>query len=311
MIDFLSQEYNIIPLEIKKIEKGVINSNYFVRTLEKNYLFKIYNLRNVKEVEFELGILEVLKENSFPCPRIVKNKNKMLFCHFNEKPCVLLEYIEGGAPKNLDRDIMNNIGEKVGSLHKLLINYEQKIERPTWEPGDIKKYIANESDNIKKKDFQDAEKFVKIIQEEFEKLNLPDGLPQGMTHQDIKPENVIVDEKGELSIIDFNDCYRGVLLYDIMTSIIWTCFEKKEANTVLIKEYIRGYERERRLSDLEKRYWIEALKFRLLREAFVWPMRWLDPSLARKYGWSFLESYLNLIKNESEIKNKVNDIWEN
>ncbi len=292
----LAKFYDIVNPSIHQIKFGVINDNFQIKTSNGSYIFKIYNLRDKINVEFELSILEFLSKKSFPSPKIIPDKRNRLYNIFKKKPAVLLSYIPGHMITDITLEQMNNIGSLVGILHKLLGNFKQSVERVTWEPDDIGRLIKVESENIIKKKYPDAVNFVGYVDEEYHNMKFPDNLPVGMTHQDIKPENIIIEDKGYISFIDFNDCYRGTLLFDVMTTAIWSCFQNGVLDVDLFKAYLCGYTKEKPFTQIEKEYCYQALLFRLLRETFVWSMRF-SPIVALKNSDIFLNCY-------KDVKNK-------
>jgi Ser/Thr protein kinase RdoA (MazF antagonist) len=293
--DHLYFNYDIKNPEIILIDKGVINLNYKIITAGNSYIFKIFNLRDIIQVEFELGILNHLKRYDFPSPRVQNDNENRQINMFNNKPSVLFYYIPGEILDDITLDEMFHIGQLTGSFHKELLHYKQPISRVTWEPEDIRRHIKNEKAQIISKGYPDAKLFISYISEEFKKLNFPDSLPIGMTHQDIKPENIVRDN---------NDCYRGVLLFDVMTMVIWSCFKSNELMDTLFQSYLRGYLQIRPFCDSEMSCCHRALQFRLLREAFVWPMRF-SPEIALEKSQTFLNCYKYVKRCKSSIEDIV------
>jgi len=229
------QHFKLHQPTIRPITYGVINFNYLIETSDQKYLFKIYNLSDEKNLAFELSILDFLSTKRFPCPRIVSDRRQRLYHFFDAKPAVLLNYIPGRMITDITPDQMHRIGSGVGLLHRLLMDFRQPIERVTWEVVDMERHIQNRSAEIIQKNYPDAIEFVGFVAREFQKLDFPDNLPQGLTHQDVKPENIIIDNTGRISFVDFNDCYRGTLLVDVMTTIIWACFREDALDTDLLE----------------------------------------------------------------------------
>jgi len=306
----LERCYGINTLEINQIDHGVINSNFRIHSRHGSYIFKIYNLRDELNVSFELEILEFLSLKKFPSPRAIADKAGRLFRQFQAKPAVLLRYIPGRMITDITDQQMFQIGEGVGALHRILENYRQEIERVTWEPDDIRRHIQVESKNIIRKNYPDALNFVSFISREFKNLEFPVNLPMGITHQDIKPDNIIIDQEGHISFIDFNDCYKGTLLFDIMTTVIWSCFEVGALDFEMFKSYLGGYMKERPLTLIEKEYCFTALLFRLLREAFVWPMRF-SSDIAEKRSKKFLSGYRYLRTHEGKYRSMIASLLAN
>jgi hypothetical protein len=74
---FLDQ-YNINNFkDYKGITEGVENTNYFINTLEQDYILTIYEKRvDENDLPFFINLLSNLSENKFPCPKPIANKNK-------------------------------------------------------------------------------------------------------------------------------------------------------------------------------------------------------------------------------------------
>lgn len=305
----LKNEYGIVLDSYERIDIGVINDNYRVKTNNGDYLLKKYNTDSKEKVDFEIGLYKKLEENDFPAPRIVKRVDDLFYGE--DELYVLFEYIDGEMLDKVDKNIVKKVGRLLGRKHEIFSNHDELIELTTWEPDDVEKIIFNDYEKVKKRDFENSGKFVDFIKDEFIKLKLPDNLPVGITHQDVKPENIIVKDD-KISFIDFNNCYYGVLLYDVMTFAIWSLFDDKgRLDVQLFREYLMAYNKKRELQDIEIYNIFEALKFRILREAFVWPYRWLDEEKSRKYPWMFVDYYKDIVGNEAEYKLELEKIWGN
>ena len=126
-------------------------------------------------------------------------------------------------------------------------------------------------------------------------------LPRGGTHQDIKPENVLVKNNHSVNgIIDFDNGYYGDLLHDITTTICWYCFKGHRLNFRLFENFISSYQDERKLSDIEKEYFYQGIKFRLIREAIIWPMYVShNEVISMRYSDYFMDLYNNFNIDES------------
>ena len=54
-IDFIEEKYRIKILEIKNIDNGILNSNFYIETKNKKYILRIYEAtRRIDEEEQEL-----------------------------------------------------------------------------------------------------------------------------------------------------------------------------------------------------------------------------------------------------------------
>ena len=75
-IDFIEEKYRIKILEIKNIDNGILNSNFYIETKNKKYILRIYEAnRRIDEEEQELILLEKIAgfiPVSFPASGIAR-----------------------------------------------------------------------------------------------------------------------------------------------------------------------------------------------------------------------------------------------
>ena len=302
IILFLKNEYGLARPYARRMPQGVIDFNYAVFSGKQQYVFKMFNTRNSEQVNFELSALQRLARFDFKTPRLVLTKLNKRASTIAGRPCALLRFIPGRTLLHPNLDDMRIIGHMLGELHVRLGKIQQKVKKQTWEPKDIKRYLKTCRGSIIRKRYPKAGAIISFIQKELASITFPDGLPQSVTHQDVKPENIIKDECGIIHFIDFDACYRGIMLYDVMTPIIWMGFTKSgQLRRPYIKAIITGYQHARVLTPKEKRHLYDALRFRLLREAFVWPMRF-SPRVAQPKSERFMRAYKKLSSHKSFVE---------
>ena len=72
-IDFIEEKYRIRILEIKNIDNGILNSNFYIETKNKKYILRIYEAnRRIDEEEQELILLEKIA-GFIPVSKAIKN----------------------------------------------------------------------------------------------------------------------------------------------------------------------------------------------------------------------------------------------
>ncbi len=260
----------------ERLRGGVLNDNHLVQFRSKRFILKIYRFRDAAQVAFEQRLLRRLAAVRFPCPRIVPTLEGKGVVPWQGKVAALYGYLPGTPQRALDHAVLRRVGVLLGTLHMTLRHEPQTVEKDRWEPADIAAFLKTEPAQIYRKRFPEAREHIPYITREFAGLHLPDGLPVGMTHQDVKPENIIVDGRC-VSFIDFDNAYRGVLLYDVMTPAIWSCFRGRTFSREAFRILLRGYESVRPLTRQERAHLRDALRFRLLRESFAWAMRFHTP----------------------------------
>jgi len=268
---FIADNYGLPVKRMKRLPAGLMNLNYLIESGKNKYVFRINYLRSMEETAFTAEILEALAARKFPSPRIVEAKNRKQILLIRNKPCLLYKYIKGNNQAEINKEILKEMGFLLGKMHKSLRNFKPTIKKRTWDPEELKKIVKQSRRKMIKSKFKNAETLMDFMEAELEKFSFPASLPKGITHQDVKPENIVVKDYKIQGILDFDNAYRGVLLHDLTTPIIWTCFKDYKLDYRLLNSYLKGYEKSRKLSVLEKKYLLEGIKFRLAREAFIGP----------------------------------------
>lgn len=68
----------------------------------------------------------------------------------------------------------------------------------------------------------------------------------GLIHADLRLANLMIDDAGHLTVIDFDDCGFGWFLYDLATVVSW--LEHDDASPATVDAWLEGYLAERPLS---------------------------------------------------------------
>lgn len=292
---FIQEKYGLNILDVKRFESGVLNDNFLIEADKGKYVFRVYNFKNKDQIKFEIEILNFLMTKNFISPRLMVNKNGEMISVFNDKPCVLYEFIEGKPLNIVNLELIRQIGEIMGRMHNLLKDFRPSVEKSTWEPEELKRIVAKNREEMLNSGFPRVAELMDFVEKELVKYNFPEDLPKGITHQDVKSENIIVKNDEIMGIVDFDNSYVGAFLHDITTTIIWTCFENSKLNKDLMGALLNGYEKERKLIELEKEYLNNGIKFRLVREIFIGPFVTMHlPELSRERADYFINIYNNL-----------------
>ena len=95
-----------------------------------------------------------------------------------------------------------------------------------------------------------------IIKEEIKFLNQnwPIGLPEGIIHADLFPDNVLFNTSEKISgMIDFYFACHDFFSYDIAILINAWCFPNNNFNNIFMKNLLKGYESIRKLENNERK----------------------------------------------------------
>ena len=299
-IDFIEEKYNIKILEIKNIDNGILNSNFYIKTKNKKYILRIYEAnRTIDEEKQELILLD--KISSFiPVSVAIKNIDNEYISVFNNKRFALFEYINGNVVSEIDTHIIREIAMKLGKLHSFSKDFSfEEYNRKTridfnFYYNEIKKSeidfkfkneLLNSADEISKYDFS--------------------ILSSGIIHGDIFPDNVLLDKYNNIKVIfDFNESYYAPFIFDIAIVInFWIKINDFDFFTEnnLIRDFLNYYSKYRKITKEELKSLDIACKKIALTFIFL---RIYKEKIDNSYQKAISieeKSYLDLIK---LIKNK-------
>ena len=246
-IDFIEKKYKIKILEIKNIDNGILNSNFYIKTKNKKYILRIYEAnRTIDEEKQELILLDRIVD-FIPVSTAIKNIDNEYISIFNNKKFALFEYIDGNSITKIDTHIIREIAIYLGKLHSFTkdISFE-KYNRKTRIDLD---FYYNE---IKKSEIDF--KFKNELLNSADKINGFDFsiLPSGVIHGDIFPDNVLLDDYNNIKVIfDFNESYYAPFIFDIAIVInFWIKINDFDFFTEnnLIRDFLNYYSKYRKIT---------------------------------------------------------------
>lgn len=299
-IDFIEKKYKIKILEIKNIDNGILNSNFYIKTKNKKYILRIYEAnRTIDEEKQELILLDRIVD-FIPVSIAIKNIDNEYISIFNNKKFALFEYMDGNSITKIDTHIIREIAIYLGKLHSFTkdISFE-KYNRKTRIDLD---FYYNE---IKKSEIDF--KFKNELLNSADKINGFDFsiLPSGVIHGDIFPDNVLLDEYNNIKVIfDFNESYYAPFIFDIAIVInFWIKINDFDFFTEnnLIRDFLNYYSKYRKITKEELKSLDIACKKIALTFIFL---RIYKEKIDNSYQKAISiqeKSYLDLIK---LIKNK-------
>ena len=299
-IDFIEEKYNIKILEIKNIDNGILNSNFYIKTKNKKYILRIYEAnRTIEEEKQELILLDKIAD-FIPVSTAIKNIDNECISILNNKKIALFEYIDGSFITKIDTHIIREIAMYIGKLHSFSKDFSfEEYNRKTridfnFYYNEIKKSeidfkfkneLLNSADEISKYDFS--------------------ILSSGIIHGDIFPDNVLLDKYNNIKVIfDFNESYYAPFIFDIAIVInFWIKINDFDFFTEnnLIRDFLNYYSKYRKITKEELKSLDIACKKIALTFIFL---RIYKEKIDNSYQKAISiqeKSYLDLIK---LIKNK-------
>lgn len=251
-IEEIVGNYNIGTLiEYKGITKGIMNTNYLLKTTKGKYILRI--LEGKRDLEFEkkeLKFLSFLNENKIPCPNALKDKKGEDYFFIENKMSSIFSFLEGTEVEEITEKILFEFGEMLAKMHNLskdkVLIREEKIEL---------NYLLNKLLIDEKKFKEILNENYKIVAGKIKKIKKMDieNLPKGIIHNDIFPDNVFSKDGKISGIIDFNDAMTDVFIHDIAIVLnFWIYNNFGEYKKEFVNSFLEGYQSVRKLEKIEK-----------------------------------------------------------
>jgi len=277
------KEYNLGEAkEIKKISTSG-NITFLIKINSEKYIFRLcpegFRWRSKEEILAELELINYLNKNDFPAPYPIVKKNSDIIIEYKNKFGYLCKHNSGKEILNPNIKQIIEFGKTLGWFHFLVDNYKTKNKREhIWDLETTQNNFLEIRDFILKSNFPKANDFVKKFEKEIFDLSFPKELPQGMIHEDLGKRHVLWQSNKISGILDFDRCYYGKLILDLGQAIRGWCFidDWKKWSNQNFKALISGYFQKRKLSDLEKEYLFDAIKFGILERGLSFCLRFIQ-----------------------------------
>jgi len=233
-------------LTCKGIAEGVENSNYLLRTEAGSFILTLYEKR-VREADlpFFLGLMEHLAVKGIVCPQPVRNREGEALGRLAGRPAALCTFLDGIAVRRPTVRHCGLVGESLARLH--LAGADFMPGRPNalsvagWRP--LFDQARERADTVQAGLAAETADLLGGLERDW-----PAGLPQGIIHADLFPDNVFFLGDRLSGLIDFYFACNDTLAYDLAVSLNAWCFEADYSfNLTKGRAMIAGYRRVREL----------------------------------------------------------------
>jgi len=239
------------PHVFKGIAEGVSNSNYYLQTAKGAYILTLYEMRvEIADLPFYLGLMEHLARAGIHCPTPVHSSRGEVTGMLNGRAAAILTFLDGVSLRRPTAEHGQLAGRALAELHEAGATYTgvraNALGPKSWRTlaGDC----LAEADAV-------ADGLRALIEDELQILESawPPGLPQGIIHADLFPDNVLFMADKVSGIIDFYFACNDALAYDLAVTLNAWCFEADGAfNVTKARALIGGYQARRMLHPAEK-----------------------------------------------------------
>jgi homoserine kinase type II len=238
------------PLSFKGIAEGVENSNFFLQTDRGSFFLTLYEKR-VREgdLPFFLGLMEHLAARGIACPQPIRTKDRRQWTKVNGRPAALVSFLTGLSVRRPEVGHCASAGEALARVHAAGADFSIERRNALGIAGwrELVDKTASGADGIER-DLRE------LIASSYHEVSAgwPSGLPTGIIHADLFPDNVLFMNAQVSGLIDFYFACDDAFAYDLAIMLNAWCFETDGSyNITKGKSLIAGYRRRRELADSE------------------------------------------------------------
>ena len=256
-------------LSYKGIAEGVENSNFLVHTSTGNYILTLYEKRvAAKDLPFFLGLMQHLAGRGITCPQPIENRKGEALGKIAGRPAAIITFLDGLWIRRPSAVHCAALGEALAKLHLAGLDFERKrrntLSVDGWRP--LFEHCRDRANEVQRNLRDLVEKELAMLEREW-----PRGLPQGVIHADLFPDNVFFLGDTLSGMIDFYFACTDALAYDVAVCLNAWCFEADHSyNVTKGRALLQSYARVRPLEENERAAlpWLArgaALRFLLTR----------------------------------------------
>jgi homoserine kinase type II len=217
-------------LAYKGIAEGVENSNFLLHTSRGYFILTLYERRVAAgDLPFFLALMEHLASRGITCPQPVKTWAGQTLGRLAGRPAAIVTFLDGMWMRRPSAAHAAALGEALAQLHLAGADFGMRRDNALSVAGWRTLYEAcQERANSVQPDLR------KVLAAELERLerDWPQGLPQGVIHADLFPDNVFFLGNKLSGLIDFYFACTDTLVYDVAICLNAWCFEPDHSYNV-------------------------------------------------------------------------------
>ncbi|KAA5595932.1 homoserine kinase [Blastochloris sulfoviridis] len=238
-------------LSCKGIAEGVENTNFLIHTTAGHYILTLYEKRvDPADLPFFLALMEHLAGRGLTCPVPVKARGGTALGTLAGRPAAIVTFLDGMSVRQPAVSHCAEVGEALARLHlaggDFALQRTNALSVAGWRP--LAKRAGHRADTV-------APGLAALIEEELGVLEAswPGGLPEGVIHADLFPDNVFFLGSRLSGLIDFYFACTDTLAYDVAVCLNAWCFEPDGSfNVTKGRALLQRYEAVRPLSEAER-----------------------------------------------------------
>jgi len=242
----------------KGIAEGVSNSNWLIETTGKGgsgtrFILTMYEFRiELNDLPFFLGLLDHLAARGCPVPRTIHDREGAAFRRIGDKAVALIEFLPGVSIDRPEPAQARAVGAALAGIHLAAGDFGQT----RWNELGLASWQAMADDCGEDGLASIDPSLPDLVHGELRYFvgEWPGGLPHGVIHADLFPDNVLMLGEKVSGLIDFYFACSDIYAYDLAVTHAAWCFEDqgRRFRPEISAALLEGYDSIRPLSHDER-----------------------------------------------------------
>jgi homoserine kinase type II len=237
-------------LSCKGIAEGVENSNFLMTTDRGNFILTLYEKRVApQDLPFFIALMDHLAHLGVACPTPVRGRDGVALRELCGRPAAIVTFLAGMWPRRILPYHAAGVGRALAQLHRAGAAFAMRRDNDLSVAGWRRLYDAcrGRADSVQPGLADELGCELDALEAAW-----PCGLPAGVIHADLFPDNVFFREREVSGIIDFYFACTDFLAYDVAICLNAWCFEADGSlNVTKARLLLENYRRARPLEPAE------------------------------------------------------------
>ncbi|MFT0892886.1 homoserine kinase [Pseudochelatococcus sp. G4_1912] len=210
-------------LSAKGIAEGVENSNFLLQTETGFFILTLYEKRvNAADLPFFIGLMEHLAGRGITCPQPVRDREGNTLQQLAGRPAAMVTFLSGMSVNRPGVAHCGELGRALAELHAagadFTLTRQNALDLHGWRP--LFEQARAQADSVSPGLAQRISDDLALLENAW-----PKGLPEGVIHADLFPNNVFFLGEKLSGLIDFYFACNDALAYDLAICLNAWCFE--------------------------------------------------------------------------------------
>jgi homoserine kinase type II len=264
---------------------GTVNSNFRVRASGRIWFLRLNEGKSDADVANEVALVDRLRDHGLQTPEIVRATDGRAVVQAAGRPATLFPWLDGreAQPNAKEPASCALVGTALARLHRAGWGLEaDALPRNHYSLDALSARLESFADDMRVADV------VPSLRYELDRARRRRPTVSGLIHQDLFPDNVLVDGAGELvAVLDFEQATYGSLIYDVAVAINAWCWTGSRIHKPAADAVLAAYEALRPLDSSERARLVDearlgAARFAITRITDVFLPENVDPDLRKR-----------------------------